>query len=45
MQLENGTGSIPKDCVLMVKVLYQENEDDIIGHHIIFCKVYNEQRK
>lgn len=28
-----------------VKVLYQENEDDIIGQYIIFSKVYNEQRK
>lgn len=28
-----------------VKVLYQENEDDIIGQYIIFCKVYSEQRK
>ena len=28
-----------------VKVLYQENESDIIGQYIIFTKVYNEQRK
>ena len=28
-----------------VKVLYQENEKDIIGQYIIFCKVYGEQRK
>ena len=28
-----------------VKVLYQEDEDSIIGQYIIFCKVYNEQRK
>ena len=28
-----------------VKVLYQEDEDNIIGQYIIFCKVYNEQRK
>lgn len=28
-----------------VKVLCHENEDDIIGQYIIFCKVYNEQRK
>ena len=28
-----------------VKVLYQENEKDIIGQYIIFSKVYNEQRK
>lgn len=28
-----------------VKVLYQENEKDIIGQYIIFCKVYREQRK
>lgn len=28
-----------------VKVLYQENENDIIGQYIIFCKVYNEQRR
>lgn len=28
-----------------VKVLYQENEGDIIGQYIIFSKVYNEQRK
>jgi len=28
-----------------VKVLYQENENDIIGQYIIFTKVYNEQRK
>lgn len=27
------------------KVLYQENESNIIGEYIIFCKVYNEQRK
>lgn len=27
------------------KVLYQENEKDIIGQYIIFSKVYNEQRK
>ena len=28
-----------------VKVLYKENEKDIIGQYIIFSKVYNEQRK
>ena len=28
-----------------VKILYQENEGDIIGQYIIFCKVYTEQRK
>lgn len=28
-----------------VKVLYQENEKDIIGQYIIFSKVYNEQRE
>ena len=28
-----------------VKVLYQENENTIIGQYIIFCKVYNEQRR
>ena len=28
-----------------VKVLYQENEDNIIGQYIIFCRVYNEQRR
>ena len=28
-----------------VKVLYQENEKDIIGQYIIFSKVYDEQRK
>lgn len=28
-----------------VKVLYQENEVDIIGQYIMFCKVYQEQRK
>ena len=28
-----------------VKVLYQENEKDIIGQYIIFSRVYNEQRK
>ncbi|MBR5565366.1 MAG: hypothetical protein IKW08_04280 [Roseburia sp.] len=28
-----------------VQVLYQENENDIIGQYIIFSKVYNEQRK
>ncbi len=28
-----------------VKVLYQENEKDIVGQYIIFSKVYNEQRK
>lgn len=28
-----------------VKVLYQENEKDIIGQYIIFSEVYNEQRK
>lgn len=28
-----------------VKVLYRENENDIIGQYIIFSKVYNEQRK
>ncbi len=28
-----------------VKVLYQEDESNIIGEYIIFCKVYNEQRK
>ncbi|MCI8707677.1 MAG: hypothetical protein HFH44_13355 [Lachnospiraceae bacterium] len=27
------------------KVLYQEDENNIIGQYIIFCKVYNEQRK
>ncbi len=25
--------------------MYQENEKDIIGQYIIFCKVYKEQRK
>ncbi len=28
-----------------VKVLYQENVNDIIGQYIIFSKVYNEQRR
>ena len=28
-----------------IKVLYKENEKDIIGQYIIFSKVYNEQRK
>lgn len=28
-----------------VKVLYQENEKNIIGQYIIFSKIYNEQRK
>ncbi len=28
-----------------IKVLYQENEVDIIGQYIMFCKVYQEQRK
>ena len=28
-----------------VKVLYQEDDSNIIGEYIIFCKVYNEQRK
>ncbi len=28
-----------------VKVLHQEDENSIIGQYIIFCKVYNEQRK
>ena len=28
-----------------IKVLYQENENDIIGQYIIFSKVYNEQRR
>ncbi|MEZ3436561.1 MAG: hypothetical protein K1W34_18500 [Lachnospiraceae bacterium] len=28
-----------------VKVLYQEDEGNIIGQYIIFCKVYNEQRR
>ena len=28
-----------------VNVLYQEDEDNIIGQYIIFCKVYDEQRK
>ena len=28
-----------------VKVLYQENEKDIVGQYIIFSKVYNEQRR
>ncbi len=27
------------------KVFFQEDEDNIIGQYIIFCKVYNEQRK
>ncbi len=26
-----------------VKVLYQEDEGNIIGQYIIFCKVYDEQ--
>ncbi len=26
-------------------MLYQEDESNIIGQYIIFCKVYNEQRK
>lgn len=28
-----------------IKVLYQENDGDIIKQYIIFCKVYREQRK
>ena len=28
-----------------VRVLYQEDESNIIGEYIIFCRVYNEQRK
>ena len=28
-----------------IKVLYQEDENSIIGQYIIFCKVYNKQRK
>lgn len=28
-----------------VKVLYQEDEKNIVGQYIIFSKVYNEQRK
>ncbi len=28
-----------------VKMLYQEDEKYIVGQYIIFCKVYNEQRK
>ena len=28
-----------------VKILYQEDEDNIIGQYVIFCKVYDEQRK
>lgn len=28
-----------------VKVLCHENEDDIIGQYIIFCRVFHEQRK
>lgn len=28
-----------------MKVLYQEDENNIIGQYIIFCKVYNAQRK
>lgn len=28
-----------------VKILYQEDEDNIIGQYIIFCKVYSEQRR
>ena len=28
-----------------IKVLYQEDESNIIGQYIIFCKIYNEQRK
>lgn len=28
-----------------VKVLFQEDENNIIGQYIIFCKVYNGQRK
>ncbi len=28
-----------------VRVLYQENAENIIGQYIIFSKVYNEQRK
>ena len=27
------------------KVLYQEDKNNVIGQYIIFCKVYNEQRK
>lgn len=29
----------------IIRILYQECEGDIIGHYIIFSKVYNEQRK
>lgn len=28
-----------------VKMIYGENEDDIIGQYILFTKVYDEQRK
>lgn len=27
-----------------IKVLYQENENDIVGQYILFSKIYNEQR-
>ena len=33
------------DVDVKVKVLYQENEKDIIGQYIFFSKVYNEQRR
>lgn len=38
-----GGAKVAIDAV--VKVLYQENEKDIIGQYIIFSKIYNEQRK
>lgn len=28
-----------------IKVLYQENENDIVGQYILFSKIYNEQRR
>ncbi len=38
-------GGEPIALEVEVTVLYQENETDIIGQYIMFCKVYQEQRK
>ena len=33
------------DIEVKAKVIYESNEDDIINQYIIFCKVFDEQRK
>jgi hypothetical protein len=38
-------GGVDVDVEVKVKVIYESNTDDIINQYIIFCKVFDDQRK